>query len=286
MSNIDQFESLFRSAIKDVYEYQDISFKSILLVTDLDEHNSSIFSVQVKEFSHLVHIETNSQWHTINKDNFSSTHDLLDIVKEINPDLIFTYRNLHSQAWKYPHSLGEHLDVLIQKTSIPVFILPHPNADYAVDHAMKDCNTVMALTDHLSNDHTLVNHAVSFTENDGTLYLMHIEDIDIFDKYINAISKISTINTDNAREKIGNELLKQPENYINTIKSTLKDEKPSINIKSIVNFGHHLTEFKKYINEYKVDLLVINAKDNQQMAMHGLAYPLAIELRQIPLLMI
>lgn len=286
MSNIDQFESLFLSATRDIYQYQKINFKNVLLVTDLNRSECDVFSEQVKEFSRLANIKDNGEWNTLIKDDFSSTHDLLEIVERIKPDLIFTYRNLHSQAWKHPHSLGEHLDVLIQKTAAPVFILPHPAADYALNHAMKDCNIIMALTDQLSNDHTLVNHAVSFTEKNGSLYLMHIEDADVFDKYIQAISKIQSIDTSNARKKIADELLKQPTTYINTVKNRLEQENLSINIKTIVDFGHRLSEFTKYINEYKVDLLVMHAKDNQQMAMHGLAYPLAIELRQIPLLML
>ena len=286
MSDIDQFESVFRSAIRDVYEYRQIKFTKFLLITDLDQAESNEFAIQVKQFFHVIDIADEGEWSVLNKADFSSTQELLEIVERIKPDLIFTYRNLHSQAWKYPHSLGEYLDVLIQKTKTPVFVLPHPLADYALDYAMKDCDVVMALTDHLSNDHDLVNHAIEFTQNNGTLYLVHIEDADIFDRYINAISKIQTINTDNATERLSKELLKQPNNYIDTVIEQLKEKQLPINIKPIVNFGHHLTEFRKHINDYKVDLLVINAKDHQQMAMHGLAYPLAVELRQIPLLMI
>jgi hypothetical protein len=40
------------------------------------------------------------------------------------------------------------------------------------------------------------------------------------------------------------------------------------------------------ITQHHIDLLVFNTKDDDQLAMHGLAYPLAIELRQIPLLML
>ena len=54
----------------------------------------------------------------------------------------------------------------------------------------------------------------------------------------------------------------------------------------MVSFGHSLSDYKLYIQEYKIDLLVMHAKDHDQLAMHGLAYPLAIELREIPLLMI
>ena len=40
------------------------------------------------------------------------------------------------------------------------------------------------------------------------------------------------------------------------------------------------------IDEHKIDLLVMNTKDEYQTAMHGLAYPLAVELRSIPLLLL
>ena len=44
--------------------------------------------------------------------------------------------------------------------------------------------------------------------------------------------------------------------------------------------------FYIYNTEDEVDLLVLNTKDDDQLAMHGLAYPLAIELREIPLLLL
>ena len=48
----------------------------------------------------------------------------------------------------------------------------------------------------------------------------------------------------------------------------------------------HIREYQNLIEEHQVDLLVFNTKDHDQLAMHGLGYPLAIELRQIPLLML
>lgn len=247
MSNIDQFESLFRSAIHDVYDYQKLSFRNLLVVTDLEASAGEEFVNQLKQFSMLTGLADDAHWHSLNKGDFLSTSELLDAVNKLQPELIFTYRNMHSKAWQHPHSLGEHLDVLIQKTDAPVFILPHPEADYAMEHTMKNCDVVMALTDHLSNDHDLVNHAVHFTQSDGALYLVHVEDADIFDRYINAISKIQSINTEDAKEKL------------------------AIDVRAEVSFGHHLTEFRKCIDDYKVDLLVMNAKDHQQMVMPGLS---------------
>jgi hypothetical protein len=53
-----------------------------------------------------------------------------------------------------------------------------------------------------------------------------------------------------------------------------------------VRTGHRLQAFKDLIAEHELDLLVMNTKDEDQLAMHGLAYPLAIEIRSIPLLML
>ena len=40
------------------------------------------------------------------------------------------------------------------------------------------------------------------------------------------------------------------------------------------------------IEDDHVDLLVMHAKEDDQMAMHGMAHPLAVELRSIPLLLL
>jgi len=286
MSNIDQFESVFRSAIHDIYEYKIITFRKILIVTDLDAEAKIGFIEDVKHFLNSSDNTAEYEWLNLSGSDYTTTSELLEQVEKFKPDLIFTYRNLHSRAWKHPHSLGEYLDVLIQKTDSPVLILPHPHAGYAMEHTMKNCDVVMALTDHLSNNHDLVNYAVRFTQKKGALHLGHVEDIDTFNKYIDVISKIQSIDTDNATKQLQKELLKQPSNYINAVIDRLAVEDLDINVKSDVKFGHHLTEFKNFIDKYKVDLLVLNAKDRQQMAMHGSAYPLAVELRQIPLLMI
>ena len=57
-------------------------------------------------------------------------------------------------------------------------------------------------------------------------------------------------------------------------------------VEQVVVFGHHLAEYKRLIERHAVDLLVLNTKDDQQLAMRGMAYALAVELREIPLLML
>ena len=57
-------------------------------------------------------------------------------------------------------------------------------------------------------------------------------------------------------------------------------------MREVVTLGHHLDEYKRLVIEHDVDLLVMNTKDDDQMAMHGLAYPLAVELRGVPMLLL
>ena len=48
----------------------------------------------------------------------------------------------------------------------------------------------------------------------------------------------------------------------------------------------HVADYKRLAAARDVDLLVMNTKDSGQLAMHGLAYELAVELNDIPLLLL
>lgn len=283
MTKVDQFESIFRSALKDSFEYKPIEFRSVLIVADKAEKDLKDYVETLKQF--LAVLGPDVTWSYFHNKTNSTTVDLIDIVNEAKPDIVCTYRNLNSHAWHLPYSLGEHLDVLVQKTDAPVLVLPHPETK-AYDHAMKDTTDVMAMTDHMTNNHTLVNYAVAFTQTGGSVFLSHIEDDAVFERYIDAISKIPDIETDVAREEIRARLLKDPADYIDSCENVLKEHKLPIKVKSITGFGHRISEYRKYIEKKNIDLLVMNSKDEDQLAMHGLVYPLAIELREIPLLLL
>lgn len=286
MTKIDQFESAFRAAIKPVFHYREIHFERILIISDLSQSDAQSFVEQIKRFANVIHIGRSVEWQFLNGDDFDTTQDLLDKVRALNVDLIFTYRNLHSNAWKYPHSLGEYIDVLIQLIPIPIVILPNPKAGYADAHALQDTNVVMAMTNHLSGNQDLINYAVRFVEQDGKLILVHIENADTFDYYMSAISKISGIETSEAKEQIGRQLLKEPSEYIQSVRESLLTQNSKLSIEDIVKFGHQLTEYREQINHHKVDLLVLDSQDPQQAAMYSMAYPLAVEFRHIPLMLI
>ena len=286
MLKIDEFESVFRSAIKDHYQHADINIRSAVLVTDLASADSEALLAQVKTFCQSLEAANPITWHCINGGDFRQAEALLKNVESLSVDLIVTYRNLYSQAWQHPFSLGEHLDIMVQKTPTPVLVIPHPRANYQRSPDLEQCASVMVVTDHMVNNHLLVNCGLSFLPAKGELYLTHIEDQSYFDRIIEAFSKIPDIDTELAHKTLGEQLLKGPADYINSVITELDALQRQIHVNAIVEFGHKLKDYIKHINEKHVDLLVINTKDGDQMAMHGLAYPLAIEVRSIPVLML
>ncbi len=286
MTNVDQFESMFRSASREVFRHERVNIESVLVVTDGDEQNARHFGNQTRQFLTVVSADEKVRWRDVNGSEFQTAGELLALVESTSPDIICSYRNLHSGAWKWPYSLGAHVDLLTQHTDVPVMLLPHPLAERSAEHAIENTDRVMAIADHLSGDHRLVNYALRFTENDGTLWLTHVEDEATFGRYVEVISKIPTIDTDEAREAVREQLLKEPQDYIDGCVEVLQKAGTHVKVEHLVVFGHHLSEYRRLIEQHDVDLLVLNTKDEDQLAMHGIAYALAVELRQIPLLML
>ena len=286
MSHVDQFESVFRSALKPVFEFRRLDIRRILVVTDLETDAAEAFRNTLVNFLHYPVSETERDYFVITGDEYRTTGDLLDLFDQYTPDLICTYRNLHSGAWRFPHSLGEHLDVMLQKTEIPVMVLPHPMAGYQAEHALEDTTEVMVVTETFAVDDRLINYAAAFTNPDGTLYLSHVEDAHIFERYMDAISKIDVIDTDLARQRLHEQLLKEPDDYFKSCTEILRSHYPRLQVNSLVLFSELVAEYRHQIESRELDLLVLSAKDERQQAMHSVAYPLAVELRHIPLLLL
>ena len=284
MTRVDQFESAFRAADKPVFEFLQPVVERALVVTDLRGASAIAVRDHVRDF--LAGLGNDVQWDLDDGDSFDTIEVLLERVNERKPDLICTYRNLHSGAWRWPYSLGEYLDVLTQIVACPVLVLPHPRVTRTNGHTLQGTDIVMAVTTHMAGDNSLVNNAAGFTNDDGTLWLAHVEDEKGFGRFIDAISKIDAIDTDTARERIPAQMLKEPGDYIRSCREVIVTHRPTVHVQKIVTVGSRLTEFRRLIDKYSVDLLVMHTKDEDQSAMHGLAYPLAVELRETPLLLL
>lgn len=286
MTTVDQFESVFRAAAKPAYRHESIEIGRILVVTDLEKGLAAAFGDRVRRFLRVLETDPPPAWRIVDGSEFRGIGGLLELVRQESPDLICTYRHLHSEAWRWPHSLGEELDVLTQINSQPVLVLPHPESGRETDHALENTDSVMAVTDHLTGDDRLVNYAVKFLKAKGQLFLAHIEDEAIFERYIETISKIPEIDTETAREEISKRLLDEPADYIESCVKVLREIIGPGHVSDIVAMGRRLADYRSFVEGHRLDLLIFNTKQEEQLAMHGLAYPLAVELRQIPLLML
>jgi hypothetical protein len=102
MTQVDQFESAFRAADKPIFEFLQPVVERALVVTDLRGADATTFRDQVCDF--LGVLGNGVQWDLDDGDAFESIEALLERVNVCNPDLICTYRNLHSEAWRWPYS--------------------------------------------------------------------------------------------------------------------------------------------------------------------------------------
>jgi len=281
MTKVDQFESVFRAAARTVFEYRRPEIETVLVITDLEAEPARALTQRIRGF--LAELG-NPSYQTVDKNGFHSVIELLELIEQHRPELVCTYRHLHSGAWRWPHALGEHLDVLTQVAASPILVFPHPEHEQALAHTLVNTDVVLAITDHLTGDHRLVSWAARFTQTGGDLFLAHVEDDAVFERYIDAIKKIPQIPSELAEEELRTRLMKDPRDYIDSCREGLGEQ--SLKIHDVVTVGHRLSEYRQLIEQQKVDLLVMNTKDEDQLAMHGLAYPLAVELRTIPLLLL
>ena len=280
---IDEFESIFKRAERTPYHFADISIKSTTIVTDGDQQAADALIVDLKRF--LPQIAETAKWMSVTGDQFHNVNDLLHVINDQKPELIVTSRCLAESALVPQHTLGVYVDVMTQKLSTPLLLLPgtapqpHPLGGTA-------CREVMVVTDNLSGDDRLVNHAVSCCDPNGTVWLCHVEDDLLFRRYLDAIRRIPQINTEQAQELIAEQLVAIPTHYAESCIRGLEDAGVEVNVEQIVEFGHRVARYRNLVSRCAVDLLVTNTKDKDQLAMHGMAYALSVELTEVAQLLL
>ena len=287
MSHVDQFESAFRSAIRPVYQPHEIELSCVLTISDLSTEDGSAFADANKVYlKSLLTTENKIRWEDLGKGSYDSTATLLEKVQGIKPSLIVTYRNLDTDDWQFQNSVGSRLDTLINQTGFPVLVVPHPKTSHSTDYRHTRNSNVIAITDHLTDDHTLIDFAAAFVDTPGSMVLAHLEDKNTFDRYLEAISRITTIDTDDAAEKIRDQLLKDPMAYIQSCRERLQSSRPQIEVRDIVEFADDISRFKSHIQAQSANLLVMRGIDHDQPGIHGIAQRLINEIRQIPVLVV
>lgn len=282
MIDLDQIESQFRASVKEKPVFERPTVEKVLLVTDQNSTDSAHILEQVQSFLRVL---ADASWTTITGDEFNSVQSLLGMCEEQRADLIITYRHLHEKE-DLPYSLGTYCDMLTQVMTTPILLVPKPR-HARFSEILHNTDRVMIMTDHIVGERGLVNWGLRLCEAGGRLVLTHIEDDAVYHRYIAAIGKISGLDTEYAREAIQKTLLKEANDYIDAIAEGVRTHvQTSVEIAREVRMGHAVRHFKELVEEHEVDILVFNTKDEDQMAMHGVAYSLGVELKDRPLLML
>jgi len=282
MSKIDQFESLFRSAVHSHYTPRSYPIREVLVLTDLPEGEDTSYLSQLEPFFEGVNAELKLK--LVPREQSESIEQLIELIKAQDADLICTYRNLHTPYGPFPYTLGGHIEVLTQVCEAPILLTARP--EQLGGARMEPPHRVMALTDHFEEHPHLIDAATAMIKSPGALILSHVEDSATFERYIDAISKIPSIDTELARSELSRQLLGSAEAYIKHTQDAINAVHPHISVIGEVKMGHQIAEHTALVEAHKVDLLVIDTKDEDQLAMHGLSHPLAIELSTLPLLML
>ncbi|MEZ6062375.1 MAG: hypothetical protein R3C19_18690 [Planctomycetaceae bacterium] len=142
------------------------------------------------------------------------------------------------------------------------------------------------MADHIRGDNRLINYGARMCRTGGTMWLCHIEDDRVFERYMNVIERIPEIDSADARRLIEEQLLAEARDFIEACEVTIHEEGPNIEVKSHVTRGHHLQEYRRLVQEHDIDLLVLNTKDDDQLAMNGRAYSISVELSDVAMLLL
>ena len=282
MDHIDEFESMFRAAEREPFQHADIPLESVALVTDQSAEETDRRKDALTQF--IPTLQGVDNWRLITGDQYSNVGQLIEQLDAEQTDLIVTYRHLREESLVPQHSLGVFLDVLTQVTSIPVLLLPGTSA--SPGDISNVCDRTMVVADHISGDARLINYGARMSPANGTLWLCHVEDDAVFERYMRAIERIPAINSEEARQLIETALVKESSDYIATCIEVLQTARPELTCESRVTKGHFLKQYTSLIEESEIDLLVANTKDEDQLAMHGMAYSLSVELINTAMLLL
>lgn len=283
LEHIDEFESMFKRAEREPFLFEEIPIQSVALITDGTQAEAETLKASLVGF--LPRLKTVDPWHLIVGSEYGNVGELMDDIAERQTDLIVTYRHLQEKSLVPQHSLGVYLDVITQMTRIPVLVLPGTAAE-PVSLEGRTCGRLMVVTDHISGDSRLINYAVTMSDDQDEIWLVHVEDDAVFERYMSVIGRIPEIETDRARALIEAQLLKEAQDFIETCIAELNQKIPRLTFYPSVKRGHHLRQYRDLITAHDVDLLVANTKDEDQLAMHGIAYSLSVEMIDVALLLL
>lgn len=282
---LDDFESVFRSAVKERFHLDDLALSSALLITDTPPDETEALAAKVKDFLGHSHTSGDLTWQTIGAGRYQRVSELMEHIEAAAPDLIVTYRHLLGREKDLPHSLGSFIDSITQLAKQPVLLLP-PTERPDFDQRMSRLHTVLVVTDHIVGDQRLVSWGVRLCPDKGTVVLAHVEDKPTYERYTRLLSMIPDSNAETTIRRLTDKLLGRAGDYIQSIVDALVEHGIEEKVIPVVTMGDALSDYRALIYEHDVDLLVCHTKDANQLAMHGMAYAISIEFQDRPLLLL
>lgn len=285
MRDLGEFVSVFKRALRDRFEYERKEIGKILVVTDLMPKHVGAYTEKARHFLDPEFKRDTYQIVSISGSDWSNWADLRTILDREQPDLVITYRLLRAAHPEMLTSLGVYVDTLTQVTPYPVLLLPNPHFDSA-ESSPDQLGCVVVATEHMYADHSLVNYGIRFTPAENSLLLCHVEDESTFEYYMKAIEKVPELDNDLARERLGEQLTAMPRYYAESVHEKIEENGTRVKLQSIIEFGHIIAKYRELIAREPVSLLVFTTKDDTQLAMHSLGYSLAVEFRNMPVLLL
>ena len=277
---IDRQESAFRHAQAHLYEPREVVVARVSYVTDLSGEEADASMEAAQAWLRPVDLWQETTWDLLPGDRWETVEAVLDGLETLRPHLVVAHRWLREAAFRPHHSLGVVLDVLTQAQEVPVLVLPEGG------EALRSLKDVLVVTDHMAECDNLVDWGSRMTSTDGRLTLVHMEDGVVFDRYSRAISRIPDLGTKETPQAILAQLLHEPKRFIASAREVLATRRPGLSVEAVVEVGHGVASLLALVAERHVDLLVMDTKSEGQLAMHGTAYALAIELAETPMLLL
>ena len=245
---IDEFESMFRAAEREPFAYVEIPLRHATIITDGPPAKAETLKKSLLRF--MPRLQRVADWRMLTENDYHNVAELLDRLDQQQTDLVVTFRHLQEKSFVPQHSLGVYLDVLTQAASIPVLVLPGTAAE-PVPLDGRICDRVMVVTDHIQGEHALVNYGVRCCgrqpDGHGDLWLCHVEDDLVFQRYMRAIGQIPEIDTEAAREQIDRRLLKDASDFIETCIAELNEHGLPFEFHSHVERGHRLKLYREFV---------------------------------------
>ena len=80
MTHVDQFESMFRAASREVFVYERVNIESVLVITDLAELEARLFGDRVRQFLSVISQDESIHWRDVSGSEFQTAGELMALV--------------------------------------------------------------------------------------------------------------------------------------------------------------------------------------------------------------